>query len=160
DGDNMFDAVDVLVDTRITADGSTDANGDGSINSLDLGFYKFAPVLRGTYFVQEVQQAGWTQSFPSNNLHGPLAISEVTSNHTNINFGNFQLGAISGQKFQDNNGDGIKNGADAGLSGWVIQLDKDANGTVDASTATDGSGNYSFTGLVAGVYRVREVGQT
>src|SRR4030095_13473737 len=75
------------------------------------------------------------------------------------NFDNFQRGGISGQKFQDNNGDGIKNGADAGLLGWTIELDKDANGTVDATTTTDANGNYSFTGLIAGTYRIREVNQ-
>ena len=54
-------------------------------------------------------------------------------------------------KFEDLNGDGIKNGSDAGLQNWTIELDKDANGTVDATTVTDGSGNYSFTGLLAAI---------
>ena len=47
-----------------------------------------------------------------------------------------------------------------GLAGWTIQLDKDANGTVDATTATDANGNYSFTGLTAGTYRIREWNQS
>ena len=49
--------------------------------------------------------------------------------------------------------------ADAGLAGWTIELDKDANGTVDATTVTGPGGTYSFTDLTAGTYRVREVGQ-
>ena len=91
-GDSVFNTTnDLLVMTRITADGTTDANGDGSINSLDLGFYKFAPVLRGTYFVTETNQTGWTQTYPTNNLWGPLTINENTPTHNNINFGNRQI---------------------------------------------------------------------
>ena len=89
---------------------------------------------------------------------GDVTVVSGTSS-TGNNFGNFQLGVISGQKFNDINGDGIKNGSDAGLAGWTIQLDKDANGTVDATTVTGAGGAYSFTGLTAGTYRVREVGQ-
>jgi hypothetical protein len=98
---------------------------------------------------------GWTQTTVN-----PADVNVVSgTSSTGNNFGNFQLGAISGKKFQDNNGDGIESGADAGLAGWTIQLDKDANGTVDATTVTGPGGAYSFTGLVAGTYRIREVGQ-
>ena len=98
---------------------------------------------------------GWIQTTVN-----PDDVTVVSgTNSTGNNFGNFQLGAISGQKFQDNNGDGIQNGGDAGLAGWTIELDKDANGTVDATTVTGAGGTYSFTGLTAGTYRIREVGQ-
>jgi hypothetical protein len=46
------------------------------------------------------------------------------------------------------------------LPGWTIQLDAGVNGTVDQSQVTDGNGNYSFTGLDRGTYRVREVQQS
>src|SRR4029078_8914742 len=97
----------------------------------------------------EVNQIGWTQTTvnPSD-----VTVGSGTSS-TGNNFGNFQLGASSGQQIQDNNGAGSKNGADAGLLNWTIQLDKDANGTVDATTTTDASGNHSFTALTAGDYR-------
>jgi hypothetical protein len=39
----------------------------------------------------------------------------------------------------------------------VIQLDRGANGTVDAVTATDSGGRYWFSDLEAGTYRVCEV---
>ncbi|GET41989.1 hypothetical protein [Microseira wollei] len=93
DGDSVFEpgTGDTLVGTQVTANGTTDANGDGSINTADLGFYKFAPLLRGTYFVREVQQAGWTQTYPSpNNVWGPLTIDTLNPTRTNINFGNKQ----------------------------------------------------------------------
>ena len=63
----------------------------------------------------------------------------------------------SGQKFNDLDGDGVKEAGETGIGGVTINLDKDANGSVDATTSTDGSGNYSFPNLGPGTYRVREV---
>ncbi|MBD2158600.1 DUF11 domain-containing protein [Leptolyngbya sp. FACHB-16] len=88
-GNHVFDSSDALITTQVTSNGSTDANGDGVINNGDLGFYKFTPVLRGTYFVTETQKSGWTQTYPSNDFWGPLTINENTPKHTNINFGNY-----------------------------------------------------------------------
>ncbi len=69
---------------------------------------------------------------------------------------------IQGQKFEDRNGNGTKNAVDSGLAGWTIFLDADGDGALDpgeTSTVTGASGAYSFTGLGAGTYRVREVPQ-
>ena len=134
-----------------------DANGtvDATTVTGPGGTYSFTGLTAGTYRVREVGQVGWIQTTVN---PGDVAVVSGT-NSTGNNFGNFQLGSLSGKKFQDNNGDGILNGSDAGLAGWTIQLDKDANGTVDATTVTGPGGTYSFTGLTAGTYRVREVGQ-
>ena len=120
------------------------------------GTYSFTGLTAGTYRVREVGQVGWIQTTVN---PGDVTVVSGT-NSTGNNFGNFQLGAISGKKFHDIDGDGVKDGgrSRAWLS-WTIQLDKDANGTVDATTTTDASGNYSFTGLTAGTYRIREVNQ-
>ena len=69
-------------------------------------------------------------------------------------------GSISGIKFEDLNGNGTKDGGEAGLAGWTIFLDENSNGVLDgqeASTTTTSGGSYEFTGLVAGSYVVREV---
>src|SRR5437588_2305993 len=52
----------------------------------------------------------------------------------------------------------VQLGADPwpGLANWCIQL----NGTVTATMLTDGSGNYTFTGLPDGTYTVCEVVQS
>lgn len=62
---------------------------------------------------------------------------------------------ISGQAFNDSNRDGVKNAGEPGLQGVTIQLDLGADGTVDATATTDAGGNYSFSNLGPGVYRVR-----
>lgn len=70
------------------------------------------------------------------------------------------LGSISGQKYEDINGNGVQDVTEKGLSGWTITLDKNSDGTVDQSTVTDADGNYSFTGLDLATYKVREVAQS
>jgi hypothetical protein len=70
-----------------------------------------------------------------------------------------QAGSAGGRVFRDNNGDGAQNGPDAGAPGWTVQLISALTGAVLATQVTDGGGNYLFTGLVPGSYRVREVPQ-
>ena len=137
-----------------------DKDANGTVDATTVtgagGTYSFTGLTAGTYRIREVGQVGWTQTTVN---PGDVTVVSGT-NSTGNNFGNFQLGAISGKKFKDIDGDGIEDGGDdPGLAGWTIQLDKDANGTVDATTVTGAGGTYSFTGLTAGTYRIREVGQ-
>jgi hypothetical protein len=69
-------------------------------------------------------------------------------------------GSISGQKFEDHNGNGVKDDGDQGLPGWTVFLDANCNDTLDpgeVSTTTDEEGNYCFGDLCPDTYRVREV---
>ncbi len=120
------------------------------------GSYTFDGLAAGTYRVREVGQAGWIQTTVN---PGDVAVVSGTD-VTGVDFGNFRLGRLAGVKFNDINGDGVRQAGESGLAGWTIELDRGADGTVDATTTTDATGNYAFDGLVAGTYRVREVGQT
>ena len=71
-------------------------------------------------------------------------------------FTNTKFASISGQKFNDLNGNGTKDSNEPGIQGWVINLDKGIDGSVDLSTSTDVNGNYSFNNILADNYRVRE----
>ncbi len=154
DGDGVFEAnegsfdptKDSLITTKITS-------GNGG--------YSFTNLLSGNYFVQEILLSGFFPTPAGSNNYRLVTVG--TSNTTGINFGNFQLGSISGQKFQDTDGDGIKDAGETGLSGWSIFIDTDNDGIKDAgeiSTTTDADGNYSFNGLTTGSYTIREVQQT
>jgi len=123
----------------------TDANGNYSFTSLTLG----------SYTISEVLQSGWLQSLPASNGSYSVSITSGTTS-TGKDFGNFQLGSISGQKFNDVDGDGVKDIGELGLSGWKIRL----SGTKTDSALTDASGNYSFTNLTAGSYTLTEVNQS
>ncbi len=67
-------------------------------------------------------------------------------------------GSISGMKFRDLNGNGIKDGGDTGLEGWTINLSIATPATV-MHTSTDANGNYSFQNLNPDTYTVSETNQ-
>ncbi len=120
------------------------------------GNYDFVGLPAGTYHVREVQQPGWTQTYPSatqlsDTYSINLAAGQIAKKK---DFGNFKLGTISGTQFNDANGNGRKDSGEVGQSGWTITL-KGPNG-FSTSTTTDASGNYSFTGLKVGTYTLSE----
>jgi len=117
-----------------------------------LGSYMFANLQPGTYTVSEQTQSGWIQTFPS----GPgTHVVPVTSglNSTGKNFGNFELGTISGVKFEDKNGNGVKDVGEPLLQGWQIVL----SGARVETTTTNISGFYQFTSMGPGTYNVQEI---
>ena len=69
----------------------------------------------------------------------------------------FQPITIRGQAFDDLNGNGRHDPGEPGLPGWTIQLLAPSTSKVLASQTTDQSGDYSFSNLGPGAYRVREV---
>lgn len=80
----------------------------------------------------------------------------------NVNFGNVQVGAISGLKFNDLNANGFLDPGEPTLANWQIYLDINNNRSLDTnepSTLTNAQGNYSFVNLPPGTYTVREVQQ-
>ncbi|HUN65675.1 MAG TPA: FG-GAP-like repeat-containing protein [Bacteroidota bacterium] len=63
-----------------------------------------------------------------------------------------QPGSITGTVYDDLNGNGVRDGGEPPLAGWVVQL----SGPSVLSTVTDNNGNYSFTNLFPGTYTVHE----
>ncbi|MCA9225656.1 MAG: hypothetical protein KDA47_08585, partial [Planctomycetales bacterium] len=144
----------------------TDADNDGvsdvgetSVTTGAGGAYSFPNLAPGNYIIREVQQSNWIRTTAN---PAPIAVtSGATIN--NVDFGNFRTIDISGQKYNDMDGNGTKDGGDGGLQSWTIFLDANNNGVFDVgetNVATDPLGNYSFTGLGPGTYNVREVVQT
>ena len=70
-----------------------------------------------------------------------------------------QTGSISGVVFADQNANSLNDGGEPVLFGAIVFLDGNSNGAIDdgeqqVSTGDDGS--YSFSGLAAGDYTVRQ----
>ena len=68
------------------------------------------------------------------------------------------LSAISGVVFQDSNNDGIQQDGEAGIAGVQVTLiGEDVYGNpVNITVVTDANGEYVFSGLTAGTYRLIE----
>ena len=143
-----------------------DANNNGVLNAGETstttdanGNYSFANLGPGTYRVREVQQASFTQTTPN-----PAAITLTSSQIiSGVNFGNFRQISISGNKFQDTNGNGVRNPGEPGLQNFTIYIDANNNGvlnTGERSTTTDVNGNFSFANVGPGTYRLREVAKS
>jgi hypothetical protein len=153
---------------------------DETVTAED-GSYSFKKVDFGTYKVCEVQQVGWTQTYPNNyedmcyhvNIHRSGQVKD------DKDFGNFEHGDVTGFKFNDSNNNGVYDTGEEKLSGWSITLTKHCAvepGIIlylqteseneeecedeTISTVTDQNGNYSFGDLKMGDYTVCEVQQT
>jgi uncharacterized repeat protein (TIGR01451 family) len=85
-----------------------------------------------------------------------------------VNFGyNIPSAIVYGNIWWDINGNAVDNAGEDGLSGFTVQRWSDPNGdgnpadgTLQATTTTDSSGNYSFSGLSAGSYVIQVVPPT
>ncbi|MEO1131819.1 MAG: SdrD B-like domain-containing protein, partial [Cyanobacteria bacterium J06639_1] len=94
-----------------------------------------------------------------------LGIGEVVED---INFGNIRNteplnGEVRGVKWNDLNGDGIRDRdpglAEPGLKDWLIYIDADNDGVRDVNerfTLTNDNGEYTFADLDPGTYVIRE----
>ncbi len=98
---------------------------------------------------------------------GNYYISIHDDNYTESGTFTFQLdwtsplnGGISGNVFNDANGNAKKDTGETPLANWNLFLDANKNGILDAgeqSTTTDSLGNYAFNSVPAGSYVVHEL---
>ncbi len=137
----LYDDLGTVIGTRITA-------ADGS--------YNFANLSSGDYEVVETDPAGYIST--TNNT---VPVTVTSGSNTQVDFGDRLItsgnpSTIRGTVYDDNiNGDGIRDPGEPGISGVTIDLLNDSGGVI-ATTATALDGTYSFPGLAAGIYSVRE----
>jgi hypothetical protein len=130
---------------------TTDANGDYTFKGVGT-------VLGVPFRVTEQVQPGWQVISPGAGFFDlpRVLASGDNSFASSIVFANFKLATVVGTAFEDTNGDGLLNGSEAGIPNRVVQL-LNASNTVIATTTTDASGAYTFTGLTFGSYGVSQV---
>jgi hypothetical protein len=126
---------------------TSDANGN----------YEFDALFPGTFKVEEVLQTGWIQTQPVSPNYYSFQTQSGT-NETGLNFGNYLASTLSGNVYNDLDGNGMKGAGEPGLANWTVNLE-DSSGTVLATVLTDSSGNYSFGGVPFGTFLVAEVVQ-
>ncbi|MBP0492577.1 SdrD B-like domain-containing protein [Pararoseomonas indoligenes] len=148
-------------------------NPDGTVAATTTtradGTYSFGDISAGRYQVQFVAPAGYAFSprnigtddtidsdvTPSNG-RTPLLTLAPGSNLDDVAAGLYQITTqVGGNVYIDANGNGIHDAGEAGLAGVEVRL-LDANGAVlGPVTTTDEGGNYYFTDLAAGSYKVQ-----
>jgi len=92
-------------------------------------------------------------------------VAEATNPNTVSNDGDIVLlkplyGSVTGNVFNDANGDGIRQSNEPGTPGIRVYADLNGNRKYDPgepSAVTDSAGNYTISGLSAGGYVIREV---
>lgn len=150
-----------------------DTNNDGLLSSTDPttttntdGDYAFNGVAPGTYNLYEVPQAGLAPIvgglFPTQGASDHHSVTVVAGATTRSDFANLipPIGTIQGTVWNDDDGDATRDASESALANRTIFVDLNANSTQDAgepSRLTDVNGQYTFTGIHTGTYRVTEV---
>jgi fimbrial isopeptide formation D2 family protein/uncharacterized repeat protein (TIGR01451 family) len=132
------------------------------------GFYSFTNLAPGDYRVEFVAPANRafgkqdqvTEALDSDvNSAGLTNVISLASGETNNNVDAalVELGNLAGRVWVDRDGDGLEEAGEAARSGITVRL-LNADGTpTGRTTTTDGNGEYLFTEVVAGDYRVEFV---
>jgi uncharacterized repeat protein (TIGR01451 family) len=151
---NLYDSADNLIATT-----TTDASGN----------YVFTDFASGDYYVEFVEPAGYSFTLQDQGADDTLdsdanistgltqtfslASGEV---NTTIDAGLYQPGSVSDFVWVDTNQNGIQDAGEPGLAGVTVNLYDSADNLI-ATTTTDASGNYIFTGLTPGDYYIEFV---
>src|SRR5207302_968506 len=106
------------------------SDGPSAVTAI-TGNLSFPTLPTTTFPTREVTPAGMVRTTAN---PGDITLSSGTT-VTGVNFGNFSIFAsntISGQVFNDLNGNGIKDVGEPGQQGVTVFLDSNNNGVLDA----------------------------
>ncbi|HNU35851.1 MAG TPA: SdrD B-like domain-containing protein, partial [Methanomassiliicoccales archaeon] len=110
----------------------------------------FSGLELGTYTVRETVPEGWFNTTPAE----VLVVLDESGEHVSVTFLNTEYSSISGNKYQDMDGDGYLDPEDTPIEGWEIELWLDD--VYIATDYTDENGFFQFEGLVPGNYYLYE----
>ncbi len=143
-----------------------DVNSNGALDVTDPqtatgadGSYLFSDVPYGNATVREVVPSTWLSITPST---AAATFRLLNGEHrTGVDFGNRErIGTIRGNVWNDANGDRLRGVAESSLNGWTVFLDLNTDGNLNVSepsVESDAAGNYEFSRVPVGTYRVTEV---
>ena len=132
------------------------------------GNYAFTGLMPGQYVVKFLTPDGFSLSpvdvggdgsDSDAGMGGFTGCYTLTSGQTNntVDAGLYQGAAIGDRVWEDTNANGQQDDGETGIADATVRLYTcvdGAPGTLVATTTTDASGNYAFTGLVPGQYIV------
>ncbi len=149
---------------------TTGADGSYLFTNLVPGVYTVQFVAPPSHVFTLVDQGGndgvdsdaGLSSSPTPGLTGPITLTSGDSNLT-VDAGIFDDAVIGDKIWEDYDQDGIQDTNEPGISGITVTLEApgldgifgNADDVLVATTTTSATGNYLFTELVPGEYRVR-----
>jgi hypothetical protein len=119
-----------------------------NVTSSEDGSYKFVNLVPGTYEVDD-----------------PIIVSVSITSVVVAPIPIMGTSSISGVKFNDLNGNGVKDSGEPGIANWEMALTfvgpvgGPVRDIIIAKTKTDVTGAYSFKRLFRGIYKVSEFSQ-
>lgn len=160
----------IISNVTVVLSGTTGAGAPvGATTTTDAsGLYLFSNLAPGNYKVTFTVPAGYTTTFPdkgADNIDSDadrttgMTVNEVlVSGENNLDYdaGYFKPASIGNFVWDDINANGIQDSGEPGISGVTVVLSgTDGSGNiVNATTTTGISGDYLFTGLAPGTYKV------
>jgi protocatechuate 3,4-dioxygenase beta subunit len=158
----------ITVYLDLNNNGTLDPAEPQTVTSADLyytpstneaGSYSFSHLAPGTYAVRQVIPAELSSTPSSQFEHSVTMLA--AENHSGVDFADvFRPNEIHGVKFDDANGNHVRDPDERGVGGTPIFIDANRNDVLDADemrTVSLPDGSYSFTGLTPGAYVIREV---
>ncbi|MEQ8468436.1 SdrD B-like domain-containing protein, partial [Coleofasciculus sp. E1-EBD-02] len=152
DGDGVFEESEVVETT------TTDANGNYEF-SVMAGEYQVQFEQPDDYEVSPANQGG-DDTVDSDGLVSDIVSLAPGENDPTIDSGFYQLASLGDKVFEDSNGNGLQDAGESGIQDVTVKLQNpdgtavlDGNGN-PITTTTDANGEYSFTGLTPGEYKV------
>lgn len=156
----LLDGNNVVTATTVTA-----AGGPNSRN----GYYRFMDLNAGNYKVQFVKPAGYDKFSPmsasgttsvsdsnadSTGLTGQISLAAGAVNNT-TDAGVYKYVSVGDTVWNDRDADGLQDAGEPGIPGVTVELLDTNNNPVTTSTLTNANGQYQFSSLDPGQYRVR-----
>ncbi|MEF3273474.1 MAG: carboxypeptidase regulatory-like domain-containing protein, partial [Chloroflexus sp.] len=128
------------------------------------GIYGFTHLLPGNYYLRFALPAGYSyvsprdigdnatdsDTDPITRLTGIITLAVGDTDFT-WDMGVFNQASVGDLVWEDENGNGVQDAGEPGISGVTVTLYR-ADGTVVGSTTTASNGTYSFTELTPGAY--------
>ena len=144
-------------DGDLVSEMQTDANGDYWFTDLAPGEYKIRQTQPDGYI--DGQEALGTVDGQSRGLHPEDDVFcvhlEPGDRGINYDFGELLPASVHGTVYHDFNDNGVQDSDEEGISDVLIQL-FDTDGELVSEMRTDANGDYWFTDLAPGEYKIRQ----
>ncbi|MCK6394374.1 SdrD B-like domain-containing protein [Zoogloea sp.] len=139
----------------VVATTTTDASGNYLFSNLNAGNYKVQVVAPTGYYYTKQDQAGWNgtdSAVNSSGYTGTVALAAGES-QLKLDAGLYRKASIGDKVWEDKNHNDIQDSTEPGICNVKVLL-QNSVGTTIATTYTDVNGNYKFTNLDPGTYRI------